>query len=80
MSVILIYTIFINSNGKLTWEVLKCGACGACTSECPVNAINFEDDILRIIRDSCIQCSNLPCVTACPSGALTFTYNSGDNQ
>ncbi len=43
-----------------------CIACGACQSECPVDAIK-EGDIFVIDADACIECG--ACEGACPVGA-----------
>ncbi|MBN2586537.1 MAG: 4Fe-4S binding protein [Candidatus Fermentibacteraceae bacterium] len=45
----------------------ECIACGACQSECPVDAIS-EGDIYSIDPDTCIDCG--ACVSACPVGAI----------
>jgi NADH:ubiquinone oxidoreductase subunit F (NADH-binding)/NAD-dependent dihydropyrimidine dehydrogenase PreA subunit/(2Fe-2S) ferredoxin len=43
----------------------KCGACGACFRNCPVNAVNkSEDEVFTIIQEKCIKCG--ACYTACP--------------
>lgn len=45
-----------------------CIACGACESECPVNAISAGDDDKRVIdADACIECGT--CASVCPVGA-----------
>jgi ferredoxin len=44
----------------------ECIACGACASECPVDAIS-EGDIYTIDADACIDCG--ACATACPVDA-----------
>jgi ferredoxin len=43
-----------------------CIACGACISECPVDAI-AEGDIYAIDVDKCIDCG--ACASACPVDA-----------
>lgn len=45
----------------------ECIACGACQSECPVNAISEGDDIYVIDPDACIECG--ACADVCPVGA-----------
>ncbi|MDR1246885.1 MAG: 4Fe-4S binding protein [Clostridiales Family XIII bacterium] len=45
-----------------------CIACGACTSECPVDAIS-EGDTYSIDADKCIDCG--ACASACPVDAPT---------
>jgi ferredoxin len=44
----------------------SCIACGACTADCPVDAIS-EGDIYVIDADTCIDCG--ACASACPVGA-----------
>ena len=41
-----------------------CIACGACTSECPVDAISEGGDKYVIDADKCIDCG--ACADACP--------------
>jgi ferredoxin len=45
----------------------ECIACGACQSECPVDAIS-EGEKYSIDPDTCIDCG--ACVPACPVGAI----------
>lgn len=45
----------------------ECIACGACISECPVDAIS-EGDIYSIDADACTDCG--ACVDACPTEAI----------
>ncbi|MBC2581249.1 DUF362 domain-containing protein [Clostridium sp. DJ247] len=44
-----------------------CVSCGACTSECPVNAISQGDTQFDIDASACIDCGN--CANVCPVGA-----------
>jgi ferredoxin len=44
----------------------SCIACGACLSECPIDAIS-DGDIYTIDADKCIDCG--ACASACPVGA-----------
>jgi ferredoxin len=44
----------------------ECIACGACTAECPVDAIS-EGDIYTIDAEACIDCG--ACASACPVDA-----------
>ncbi len=46
----------------------ECVACGACISECPVDAIS-EGDVYVIDADTCIDCG--ACVDACPTSAIS---------
>ena len=45
----------------------SCVNCGACTAECPVNAISQGDTQFVIDADTCIDCGN--CANVCPVGA-----------
>ncbi|NLO82531.1 MAG: 4Fe-4S binding protein [Clostridiales bacterium] len=45
----------------------ECIACGACQSECAVEAISEGDDIYVIDPDVCIDCGS--CADVCPVGA-----------
>ncbi|WP_125154559.1 DUF362 domain-containing protein [Clostridium rectalis] len=44
-----------------------CINCGACASECPVNAISQGDTQFDIDAAACIDCGN--CANVCPVGA-----------
>ena len=46
----------------------SCIACGACISECPVEAIEEGDPIYTIDPETCIDCG--ACADVCPSGAI----------
>ena len=45
----------------------SCVSCGACASECPVDAISQGDTQYEIAADTCIDCGN--CASVCPVGA-----------
>lgn len=45
-----------------------CLACGACISECPVDAIT-EGDIMSVNPDTCIDCG--ACEAVCPVSAIS---------
>ncbi len=45
----------------------ECISCGACASECPVEAIAEGDGKYEISADTCIDCGN--CAEVCPVGA-----------
>ena len=44
-----------------------CISCGACTPECPVDAISEGDDKYVIDADKCIDCG--ACADVCPVDA-----------
>ena len=44
-----------------------CLGCGACVSECPVEAITEKDGKYVINADECIDCG--ACAGSCPVGA-----------
>lgn len=44
-----------------------CISCGACASECPVDAISEGDGKFVINADECIECG--ACAGACPVSA-----------
>ncbi len=46
----------------------ECMACGACISECPVEAIS-EGDIYKIDAESCTSCG--ACAEVCPVEAIS---------
>ena len=45
----------------------ECICCGACESECPVEAISMGDEIYVIDSDKCIDCG--ACADVCPVDA-----------
>ena len=45
-----------------------CLSCGACVSECPLDAISEGDGIYVIDQDKCEGCA--ACVDACPADAI----------
>lgn len=48
-----------------------CIGCGACSGECPVNAISeaAEGDVFEINADECIDCG--ACAAQCPVQAIS---------
>ncbi|MBT3261707.1 4Fe-4S binding protein [bacterium] len=46
----------------------ECIGCGACASQCPVEAINPEGDVYKIDQNKCTDCGG--CVDACPVDAI----------
>lgn len=58
-----------------------CTRCGACSPVCPVKAIRTVPPagglaagtpFLEPVSQPCIACEDMPCVAACPTGALTL--------
>ncbi|MDD2628462.1 MAG: 4Fe-4S binding protein [Clostridia bacterium] len=47
----------------------NCISCGACVSECPVDAISSGDEIYVIDPDKCISCG--ACAAICPVEAIS---------
>jgi len=46
-----------------------CISCGACTNECPVDAISEGDTQYEINADTCIDCG--ACAESCPTEAIS---------
>lgn len=46
-----------------------CISCGACESECPVEAISMGDEHYVIDADKCTDCGT--CADVCPVGAIS---------
>ena len=47
----------------------ECIMCGACQSECPVEAISEGDGKYVIDADQCVECGT--CAAECPNDAIT---------
>lgn len=47
----------------------ECISCGACASECPVEAISEGDGKYEIDADACTDCGS--CVEVCPVEAIS---------
>ena len=55
----------------------RCTGCDQCMIACPVDCIMVEDldrrhPIIYPEESPCIRCEGFPCISACPTGALTF--------
>jgi len=52
----------------------ECAFCGACESECPVNAISAGDDIYVIDAAACTECvghaDEPACAAVCPGECI----------
>jgi MauM/NapG family ferredoxin protein len=58
-----------------------CTRCDACTAMCPHETVSvlygfgFPNDGTPVLKDlsanSCLMCEDTPCITACPTGALS---------
>lgn len=46
----------------------SCISCGACASQCPVNAISEGDGKFEVDAAACIDCG--ACEAGCPVGAI----------
>jgi carbon-monoxide dehydrogenase iron sulfur subunit len=51
-----------------TYQIHFCDQCGVCAEVCPVDAIQLELGIYKIIEEDCIACHD--CVTACPHSVM----------
>ena len=53
-----------------------CTGCDSCMVACPVNVVMVEDlekryPVIFPETDPCIQCEDRPCITSCPTTALS---------
>jgi ferredoxin len=46
----------------------RCTGCGICIDECPVGAIEMEEDTAHILMDDCVRCA--VCHDVCPQEAV----------
>ncbi len=49
-----------------------------CAAVCPVQCFHFDETMVYIDPDSCIDCAG--CVDACPVGAIDDEFNLGDDK
>lgn len=57
---------------ELGYSAGKCLRCGRCVKECPAGAVSQHavEEGMRIAREQCRSCESMPCVDACPAGAM----------
>ncbi len=53
---------------KPTIDLNKCVGCGVCVTNCPAEAIIWDDDDMPTITDDCAECGR--CLDWCPAGAI----------
>lgn len=56
--------------GDLIWDEQKCTMCFQCMEICPLEAINFRDNVFSYNNDLCWRCGR--CSRVCPTDALTM--------
>jgi len=61
--------------GKLVWDGEKCTLCFQCEEVCPLDCIDFKDNIFSYDNERCWRCGR--CTRVCPEGGLTLP---GDDQ
>lgn len=48
----------------------KCIGCSACTTECPVEALDVVDGLIQVNAEKCTECGS--CVEVCPTDTLSL--------
>lgn len=56
--------------GKLIWYKERCELCYQCEEICPLEAINFENELFAYKEEDCWRCGR--CTRVCPSGAISL--------
>jgi ferredoxin len=56
----------------------NCKSCGICIDRCQMEALRFEEDVVRLDPDRCIGCGL--CVSTCPADALSLTRKPESEQ
>lgn len=54
-------------------NVLKCTGCSICISACPVDAIQYNDQIIQIDPNECVDCAT--CWRICPEKCISGAPN-----
>lgn len=50
-------------------DIDSCTGCGICVDACPVEAIEIDNGIAKIIEETCTNCRT--CVDECPMEAIS---------
>jgi ferredoxin len=65
----LYFSYLIEKRWKMAYKINDdCANCGACDSECPVEAISEKDGKRWIDPEKCTDCGT--CASACPTEAI----------
>ncbi len=56
--------------GNLIWQKDRCEICYQCVEVCPLESINFENELFNYNAETCWRCGR--CARVCPTGALTL--------
>lgn len=54
-------------------DLEKCINCESCVEKCPVSAVNFKDDKLKVDTDKCLGCGQ--CAANCQTDAITMVFH-----
>jgi Na+-translocating ferredoxin:NAD+ oxidoreductase subunit B len=66
------------SNYRASLAPDTCTSCRTCAERCPMGALTFQGEELRLNVDRCIGCGL--CASACPSGAVTLAQKDQAEQ
>jgi len=56
--------------GKLIWDKEKCEFCYQCKDICPLESIEFKNEVFTYNEEDCWRCGR--CTRVCPSGAVAL--------